>query len=64
MLRSELKIYKYNSLRMIKCFIQSLSDGTSAIGGKLNGVQIHIKEIHPNALYAHICGSRNQLGMT
>lgn len=28
-------------------------DGAAAMAGKFNGVQAHIKEIHPNALYVH-----------
>lgn len=28
-------------------------DETAAMAGKFNGVQAHIKEIHPNALYVH-----------
>lgn len=28
-------------------------DGAAAMSGKYNGVQAHIKEIHPNALYVH-----------
>lgn len=59
--------YKYTNITItiiIKCFVQLLSDGAVAVDGKLNRVQAHIKEIHLNALYTNICGSRNQIGKT